>query len=253
MNLAYFDNLLAAYSRGIVSDHVHLGLFGNKVEGQTLSLAQELMSLHHIDLLDLKAGDSIVDVGCGLGGTLRWIDAHFEGVQLTGINIDQRQIDAAKGGPWRSIVDFQLSDAADFSDSRINWADRIVSIEAMFHFQNLMGFFSAAARAMRPSGRMVASTILFKDDASPQSVATVCAGFSPWPRPNLKLAEICEQAALAGLKVVQVEDLAPRCLPSFEWMGPACPDEVTDDPVIELRRIFEAGKASYPVLVLLPA
>ncbi len=253
MNLAYFDNLLAAYSRGIVSDHVHLGLFSDKVEGHPLAVAQELMTLRHVELLDVKDGDSVVDVGCGLGGTLRWIDAHFERVHLTGVNIDQRQIDAARGGAWRKIVDFQLCDAAGFSKARVQWADRIISIEAMFHFPDLSGFFSASARAMRSAGKMVASTILFKEDANPQSVATVCAGFSPWPNPKLQLADLCEQAKVSGLKVVQVEDLAHHCLPSFEWMCPPCPADITDDPVIELRRIFEAGEASYPLLVLLPA
>lgn len=57
-------------------------------------------------------------------------------------------------------------------------------------------------------------------------------------------------AAAAGLHVTEVEDLAPWCLRGFDWMCPPCPAEVTDNPVTELRRLFEAGAASYPVMTL---
>ena len=248
MNLSYFDGLLEARRQGLVSDHVHLGLF--VAAGQTLATAQEAMSLHHLRLLEVTEGASVVDVGCGFGGSLRMLDGQVDRLRLTGVNVDLRQIEVARGGLWRNPVDWQLCDAAAFSNHRAAWADRILSLEAMFHFPDLAGFFAASARALRPGGRMVASTILFGTRADPASVAVVSAGFGPWPRPELGLAELCDMAHSAGLAMLQVEGLAQRCLPSFDWMCPPCPAKLTDNPVIELRRLFEAGAASYPLMVL---
>lgn len=66
----------------------------------------------------------------------------------------------------------------------------------------------------------------------------------------MSLTGLCDLARAAGLAVGLVEDLAQRCRPGFDWMCPPCPDKLTDNPVIELRRLFEAGTASYPLLVL---
>lgn len=247
--MSYFDGLLQARRQGLVSDHVHLGLF-DAVPGQTLEMAQEAMSLHHLRHLEVTEGASVVDVGCGFAGTLRLLDGQLDGLHLTGVNVDPRQIEVARGGAWRRPVDWHLCDAAAFSTGRAAWADRILSLEAMFHFPDPAGFFAASARALRPGGRMVASTILFDTDADPASVAVVCAGFGPWPRPHLGLTDLRGLAEAVGLTVVRVEDLAPRCRPGFDWMCPPCPATLTDNPVTELRRLFEAGAASYPLLVL---
>jgi SAM-dependent methyltransferase len=247
--MSYFDGLLEARRQGLVSEHVHLGLF-DADSGQTLASAQEAMSLHHLHHLAVTAGAIVVDVGCGFGGSLRLLDGRLDGLHLTGVNVDPRQIEVAGGGVWRSAVDWQLCDAAAFSDGRAEWADRILSLEAMFHFPDLAGFFAASTRALRPGGRMVASTILFGTEADAASVAVICAGFGPWPHPAMSLTGLCDLARAAGLAVGLVEDLAQRCRPGFDWMCPPCPDKLTDNPVIELRRLFEAGTASYPLLVL---
>ncbi len=252
IDLSYFDGLFEARRLGLVSDHVHLGLFADAVQGQTLAMAQDEMSMHHLRHLEVSEGGHVVDVGCGFGGTLRRLDQQSGGLSLTGVNVDPRQIEIARRGIWRSPVDWLLCDAAAFSNNRQRWADAILSLEAMFHFPDLAGFFAASAQALRRGGRMVASTILFGSGAEPASVAVVCAGFGPWPRPDLGLTELCGVAESAGLDVLHVEDLAPRCLQSFDWMCPHCPEKVTDNPVTELRRLFESGAASYPLLVLAP-
>jgi hypothetical protein len=120
----------------------------------------------------------------------------------------------------------------------------------MFHFPDPAGFFAACAQALRPGGRMVTSTILFAAEASTSSVASVCQGFGPWPYPDMTLDQLCTMATDAGLRVQRSENLAPLCLPGFDWMCPPCPPEVTDNPVTELRRLFEAGHATYPMIVL---
>lgn len=252
MMLSYFDGLIEARRAGQISDHVHLGLFRDGSAGQALASAQVAMAQHHIDKLALTAGARVVDVGCGFGGTLRMIDGQVQALRLTGVNVDPRQIALARTGAWRGAVDWQLCDAAQFSQGRQGWADAILSLEAMFHFPDPAGFFAAAAQALRPGGRLVVSSILLARHAPAASIAAICAGFGPWPHPEQTLGGMCDMATVAGLEVIAVEQLAPWCLRGFDWMCAPCPADVTDNPLTELRRLFEAGLASYPVLVLAP-
>lgn len=241
--IAYIDSLIAARRAGHVSDHIHLGLFADP--SLTLDQAQEAMAARHIAALDLTDGLSVVDVGCGFGGSLRMVDNQFLS-KLTAVNFDARQLALARETPWRNPVDWLCCDAAAFSDGREGWADRVLSLEALFHFPDPSGFFHACARALRPSGRLVVSTILLDDSLSAQAVAQ---GFAPWPHPSMALADLTAMAEAAGFAVLGVQDLGPLCRPGFDWMCPSPPPRITDNAVVELRRLFEAGRASYPMLI----
>ncbi|MCP3812268.1 class I SAM-dependent methyltransferase, partial [Mycobacteriaceae bacterium Msp059] len=41
-------------------------------------------------------GHKVLDAGCGFGGTIQQINAAFSGMDLTGLNIDPRQLAAAE-------------------------------------------------------------------------------------------------------------------------------------------------------------
>jgi len=244
----YIDSLIAAHRAGHVRDHIHLGLVANSV--RSLDEAQEAMTRHHLMHLAVQDGHSVVDVGCGFGGSLRMIDAGHA-AQMTGVNIDPRQIAIARQGAWRNPVDWMTCDAAAFSRGRTAWADRILALEAMFHFPDPAGFLQAAAQALRPGGRVVVSTILLASHADhAASVTAVCQGFAPWPHPELTMDGLFDMTAAAGLMVLHSQDLASQCLAGFDWMCPPPPPFATAHPVIELRRLFQAGGASYPLVVL---
>ena len=96
---------------------------------------------------------------------------------------------------------------------------------------------------------LIVSTILLDDSPSAQAVAQ---GFAPWPRPTNTLDDLTRMAQDAGFAVEAIHDLGPLCLPGFDWMCPPPPPKLTDHPVIELRRLFETGRASYPMLICQP-
>lgn len=254
MNISYFDTLIAARRDRIVSEHVHLGLCDESKLVQTLQHAQTAMSLLHLAHLEASEGDTIIDVGCGFGGTLQLLDAAFSQLRLIGVNVDPRQIELAKEMRWRNSVIWDICDAARFSTDRHSWADRILSLEAIFHFPDPAGFFDAAATALRPGGRLVFSTIcLAGDETTPDMSAAIQAvrnGFGPWPFPDMSENDLCALAEAAGLELHLMQDVSSRCLPGFDWMSPPCPPQITDNPVIELRRLFEHERARYLLFVM---
>ncbi|MEY4982754.1 MAG: hypothetical protein RIR62_1020 [Pseudomonadota bacterium] len=250
----YVAGLIAARRAGVGSDHIHLGLTDPAAPPATLAEAQDAMAARHLGLLDLRDGQTVVDLGCGIGGSLRMIDSRLSQARLVGVNIDPRQIDFAAATPLANPVTWMCCDAAAFSDGRRGWADRILSLEAMFHFPDPAGVFAAAARALPRAGRMVVSTILLPLAPSCSgSVAAVCTGFAPWPHAGMTLTDLRAMGEAAGLRMTGCEDLAPRCAGGFDWMTPPPPPAVTGNPVTELRRLFECGAAQYPLMVFEPA
>ena len=249
--LHYIEPLIKARRNRQISDHIHLGLFGREDNLIDLSQAQDAMSLHHIKHLHLSPKKTIVDVGCGFGGTLRLLDNQLMPLHLYGVNIDIRQIELAKSVKLRNQVEWLNCDAAKFSQDRSDWADYILCIEALFHFPDPLGFFKASAQALHNEGRLIVSTLIIKqpDEAMQRSIKCVCDAYAPWPFPQMTRNNIVKMSEISGLRVSHYEDLSVNCLPSLKWMSPECPDVITNTPVIELRRLFEAGRISYPMFV----
>ena len=168
----------------------------------------------------LGPGMAVLDVGCGIGGTLAAIGAEFT---RTGLNIGDDQLAVAR----RSVPDVNWvhgdAMAMPFDDGSF---DRILCIEAAFHFPSRRGFFEEAARVLRPGGRLVMSDLLVGAGGPPDLVALVTSGLGPWPDPYGSEGPL-EQIA-SGLDL-EVEDVTALVAPSFAvLMG----EEAVADPLI---------------------
>ena len=73
---AYFDSLIAAYHSGHAGRHVHLGYWDDPpplsapVLPNEFAMAQSRLTQRMIAHVGARTGQCILDVGCGLGGTL---------------------------------------------------------------------------------------------------------------------------------------------------------------------------------------
>jgi MPBQ/MSBQ methyltransferase len=249
--LTYIDPLITARRNREISDHIHLGLFKPDRNCLDLSKAQDAMSLYHIRQIALVPEQTIIDVGCGFGGTIRILDDQLQSLNLYGVNIDKRQLELAESLKLQNKTIWLNCDAAAFSQNKYAWADCILSIEALFHFPDPLAFFKASAQALRKKSHLVLSTLIFEKTGSnfQRSIKCVCDGYAPWPFPELSADNILKIAIDSGFRLTHYEDLAEHCLPSLEWMSPECPKVFTNTPVIEFRRLFEAEIVSYPFFV----
>lgn len=69
--------------------------FANRFRGETLAESIQRHESYLALKSQIKSGDKVLDLGCGVGGPLRRI-AHLTGAHVTGITISQYQIHRAK-------------------------------------------------------------------------------------------------------------------------------------------------------------
>ncbi|MEM1313750.1 MAG: methyltransferase domain-containing protein [Pseudomonadota bacterium] len=258
--LAYVEPLIEAYRAGWVGDHVHLGFYdasGPAAEGMAgLGRAQEAMALLHLERVGLRDGLRLVDVGCGLGGTLRLVNDRVSGAELTGVNIDPRQLAVAGEIAERNgnRLSWRLGDASDLPPLELR-CEAAVSLEAMFHFPDADGFLRGAWTMLAPGGLMAVSTILLGSNADLPPLLTaartrVVEGFAPWPEPAMTLPGLIARAGAAGFEVLDVADLTEAVGPTFDVIAPDVRAETSGSATVEMARLHRAGALRYVMLTL---
>lgn len=104
-------------------------------------------------------GQRLLDVGCGFGGTIQEINAEHSNMDLTGLNIDPRQLAAAEAQTTAANgnhIAWVEGDACElpFED---NSFDCILAVECIFHFPSRQRFLAEAARVLKPGGYLAVS------------------------------------------------------------------------------------------------
>ncbi|GJE56834.1 MULTISPECIES: class I SAM-dependent methyltransferase [Methylobacterium] len=245
---AYFDAFLGAIAQGAAIDHVHLGYWdepdavGPSQARAGFGRAQARLSEHLIAMLDLQPGDRVLDVGCGFGGTLHAICRTHPGVMPFGINIDARQLRvclrsdaAAANAAWVAADACRLP----FADAAF---DRLLCVEAAFHFASRSAFFAEAHRVLPRGGVLVMSDfVLARPPLPPGTIAAFAdrleADFGPWPALWTSLDEIRCNAERAGF-ALGMTDATAHVRPSYHTIAPDDRAELSGGVVLrELHRL----------------
>ena len=174
LRLPYLDQILGALAhspdpsaslllRALGTRHVHWGYYrdpqtaDDSVEG--LAVAQEALSERLLCLAGVGNGEHILEVGCGLGGTLALLDERHLDLTLHGLNIDPRQLAEARRllTPRQgNSVRLMAADAC-----KLPYRDGIfhvvLAVECIFHFASRLKFFREARRVLAPGGRLALS------------------------------------------------------------------------------------------------
>ncbi|MEX1166221.1 MAG: cyclopropane-fatty-acyl-phospholipid synthase family protein [Hydrogenophaga sp.] len=123
-----------------------------------LELAQKAKYARMLDRLDAKAGERILEIGCGWGGLAE--AATQRGLQVTGVTLSHEQLKWAQARV--PSADLRLQDYRDVSERY----DHVVSIE-MFEAVGERWwptYFKKVADSLKPGGTVMLQTITIRDD-----------------------------------------------------------------------------------------
>ncbi|RZL32216.1 MAG: cyclopropane fatty acyl phospholipid synthase [Rubrivivax sp.] len=150
--------------------------------------------------LELRPGQTLLDIGCGWGGLARFAAEYF-GVRVTGITISKEQLAVAEERCRGLPVKLMLQDYRSLEPPGGRRFDKIVSVGMFEHVgpKNYATYFDTARRLLAPDGLFLLHTIGV-DRAAPHT--------DPWIEryifPNGKLPSPTELAgAVEGRFVIE--------------------------------------------------
>lgn len=130
----------------------------------TLEDAQTAKYERLLSRLDVRAGDHILEIGCGWGGFAEYA-AETRGVRVTGISLSREQLAWAtarvKGKAVESLCEFRFQDYRDVTGSY----DAVVSIEMIEAVGQSYwpSYFSKIKEVLKPGGKAGLQAILIDD------------------------------------------------------------------------------------------
>jgi cyclopropane fatty-acyl-phospholipid synthase-like methyltransferase len=157
----YYDRntrrfLLMGGARGVHS--IHRELWGAEVRSahEAADHINRLLA-DEIAGLDIGPEPSIVDFGCGVGGTLFHLAQRMPKARLLGITISRRQVEIAE----RFVEKLGHADACSFSLGDFHTADTgvradvVLAVESFAHSHSAEAFLANAVRNLGPEGRLI--------------------------------------------------------------------------------------------------
>ncbi len=116
--------------------------------------SQEAKLDRFAQLVDLKPGQRILDVGCGWGGPLTYLCQKY-GVEGVGLTLSPKQLAAAQERIAGAGVNAQVQVChwQNYTDDRP--FDLVYTDEVIVHFFDLGGFFAKAYALLKDGGRML--------------------------------------------------------------------------------------------------
>ncbi len=151
----------------------------------------------------------IADLGCGVGGTLAYLNQHLTKTKLdfVGITISSRQVNQARNmWPKSSNVKIICGNFLDYKDPQ--GFDMIYQIESFNHARSLEEMLIASDHLLKPGGLWIIFDDFISTESQGISQETIAQYRKGWILPNLnRLDKFLVEVKKSGYTVVQNEEL----------------------------------------------
>lgn len=242
--LPYFDLLIDERQVGgesgeLWKNQVHWG-FWQDPKAATGTRADYIAAMEQMNVVLFEAGrvadgQRLLDAGCGFGGTIQQINGTCSNMDLTGLNIDPRQLAAAEAQTEPvngNKIGWVEADACQlpFED---NSFDRVLAVECIFHFPSREKFLAEAARVLKPGGYLAVSDFVptlavFGKTPIWIAIRTQIAK-SYGTLGNVPLRGYKSMGKRAGLKLEANRNIRKNTLPTYPFILKFCREQGSAD------------------------
>jgi len=250
---SHYNQFAWAYRR-YWGDHIHHGFFATGKEGSVE--AQEAMLRFCATRAAVQPGSQVADVGCGHGGTARFLASNYS-CQVLGLTISESQLQLARKLSAKvNGTTFDLANAESYSFPPTSF-DLIWNMESSEHFFDKAGYIKKVAAALKPGGKlMLAAWSGSMRDPIIRDIAHVFLCPELWTT-----AQYVEQVKSAGMEIVSQEQLAAEVLPTWDilagrvrnwrWLLLILPAQFRAfaDGIELMREGYRSGQLTYSIVV----
>jgi len=272
----YFDNLPSRINSGdrtaeiAFGKHIHWGYWENPNQArgtvEDLAIAAEQLTAKMVETAQITNQMTILDAGCGFGGTISYLNDNFNSLNLTGINIDGDQVNRA-----RQIIKPKSNNTINFIQGNAcaipldsGEYDRVFAVECIFAFPSRRDFFREAYRLLKPGGKLTICDFLpvswfagiwqfWESQLNPQIAQTY--GTAKKDNPVFSFISLQQYQQLAdttGFKLATVIDITKNTLPTYpivnKIMTEANPQATIFNTTTGLAVISRLGWIGYIIL-----
>ncbi|MGI0483213.1 SAM-dependent methyltransferase [Geminocystis sp. CENA526] len=164
--MGYFDTLIEKFEDNPALEeafgkHIHWGYWENP-DNATGTLLDFAMAANNLSQLVIKTAQiqdavSILDAGCGFGGTISLLNDSFHNLNLYGVNIDNAQVERARKKILpqnNNNIQFINANACDLPDFNLLF-DYSIALECIFAFPSREIFFQQVRKNLKPAGKLI--------------------------------------------------------------------------------------------------
>ena len=207
----HYDSLAFVYQT-YWGDHIHHGLFTDGTE--TAAHAQVNLIERCASLAGVRNGESILDVGCGHGGTSIHLAKQY-GCRVHGLTLSEKQASIASRNATKtgvaSRVHFEVADADSYHFAPASF-DVVWNCESSEHFADKPRYFQNVAFTLAPRGRLLLAA--WTGSMNSRRVREVARAFLC---PELWTAsEYVKAIQAAGMSIAQCQDLTQQVVHTWE-------------------------------------
>jgi ubiquinone/menaquinone biosynthesis C-methylase UbiE len=139
---------------------------GYSEDHESVDLIEAQRALVRLATAGLPRPGRWLDVGCGVGGPACLLAGEHPDITITGINISQDHIVAArntcKEGDLKSRVEFRFGNALDIPFPGLSF-EGVYAVETAFHYPDKARFAREAYRVLQPGGGFAVADIVLGD------------------------------------------------------------------------------------------
>lgn len=203
---------------------INFGYWRDIAPGDAITLEQRVASQQAmydlvIDALQIGTGDRVLEVGCGRGrGTPSVLQRNP--ARVCGLDLMPEQVARAREANTDPRLTFEQGSASaiPFADGSFN---RLLSVEAAQHFEDIPGFARESHRVLEPGGRLALATFFAADEHAAPELTRLLDSFATGLDLAHPIADVQEALRAAGFSDVVATSIGEHVWrPLDRWISP---------------------------------
>lgn len=270
--MGFFDNLSQEFDKNLdvqtaFGEHIHWGYWEDPRQAignlRDFAHAGEQLSRLVLEMAELQSENTVLDAGCGWGGTIALANRLYHNLEFIGINIDGAQIQQAKlkhEPQHGNRLNFIEGDACVLPET-LPILDCAWALECIFAFPSRENFFTQVHQKLKPQGKLIVVDFLISEPISrlwqvlearilSQLITKTYGNKAAFSVQFISLKDYQSLAEKTGYKLIERRNITKNVQPTYAAIAPIIVRSLNDWITVRGLEFFsQLSLITYELLV----